>query len=118
MRGSDVENTELYCLRGRCVEESRFNKKDGVSFHKGQFIEKVNNAVVPFLDGGCVIEFLFKDIKLKKWKDFKAGRIGRLLPPHISRIQQKYAFYLQRQALPSIPKYALFNKTVKTIVPV
>ncbi len=108
LRESTVNDTELYCLKGRPVDEATLkNKKTGMFFDKGQFIEKVNHAVVPFLDDGVVFEFLFKDLKIKKWGALKSSRIGRLLPPHINRIQQKYAFYLQRQALPSTPNNAI-----------
>jgi len=48
-----------------------------------------------------------KDMIQPKWSEYKARRIGRLLPPYITRLQQKYAFYLQRQALPAIPEKAM-----------
>jgi len=110
---SSPDDTELYCLKGRFVDESKINKKGGIAFSSGQFLEKINNAVVPFLDKGCIIEFLFKDLKVMKWKSLKADRIGRLLPPHINRIQQRYAFYLQRQALPRTPQIAICNGVIR-----
>lgn len=36
-------------------------------------------------------------------------RIGRLLPPYITRIQQRYSLYMQRQGLPRIPNDAIFE---------
>ena len=42
-----------------------------------------------------------------QWNNIKDNRIGRLLPPYITRVQQKYAHYLQRQGLPRIPKQAI-----------
>ncbi|MFA7446573.1 MAG: hypothetical protein WCY89_11550, partial [Flavobacteriaceae bacterium] len=95
-KGVDVV---LYCLRGRVVTEQKINQKKW----KGNFDEKINQTFIPFIDDGKIIEILFKDIKTKKWNDIKDKRIGRLLPPYITRIQQKYAFYLQRQGLPAIP---------------
>jgi hypothetical protein len=105
--GQDVE---LYCLKGRIVDENRINAEDkeiSIQFKNGCFEEKIAHAYISFIDGGKIVEFLFQDIKIKKWKFIKGNRIGRLLPPYITRLQQKYTFYLQRQALPAIPYKAI-----------
>jgi hypothetical protein len=96
-------DVKLYCLRGRIVDEKKINTKKW----KGNFDEKINNAFISFIDDGKIIEFLFGDIKIKKWNNIKNNRIGRLLPPYITRLQQKYSFYLQRQGLPAIPSKAI-----------
>jgi hypothetical protein len=101
LRTDDINDTELYCLEGNIMKEA--DRKSMFSRKLGQFNEKVNHAIVPFLDGGQVFEFLFKDIKIKKWGDIKDNRIGRLLPPYTNRIQQRYALYMHRQGLPRIP---------------
>lgn len=95
-------NPVLYLLKGRVIDVVSSNKKK-TNFSEGQFIEKINQAIIPFLDDGKVIEFLFKDIKLEKWNSIKSKRIGRLLPPYINRMQQRYALYSQRQGLPRTP---------------
>jgi hypothetical protein len=102
-------NVDLYCLRGRIIDENKINKKqnDSIIFRNGNFEEKITNAYVSFIDDGKIIEFLFRDIKIKKWREIKDNRIGRLLPPYVTRLQQKYAFYLQRQGLPAIPEKAI-----------
>jgi hypothetical protein len=106
-------NPELYCLKGRIIDETKINKKqkDAILFSikdgNGVFEEKINHALVAFIEDGKIIEFLFRDIKVKKWNDIKNSRIGRLLPPYIIRLQQKYSFYLQRQGLPAIPEKAI-----------
>jgi len=109
LRSNNADNVELYCLKGRIFDENKINNEGGNSIIEGQFIEKINNSIVPFLDGGQIIEFLFRDIKPKKWKDLKEKRVGRLLPPYINRIQQRYALYMQRQGLPRIPNAAIFD---------
>lgn len=106
------DKTELYCLKGRIIDENKINKDNGTLFNDGQFIEKINNAIVPFIDNGKIIEFLFRDLKQLKWKDYKEKRIGRLLPPHLTRIQQRYALYLQRQGLPRIPEVVVFRNNI------
>ncbi|WP_446810150.1 hypothetical protein ACH50O_00700 [Methylomonas sp. 2BW1-5-20] len=110
MRGSNINEIELYCLKGRIIEESKINiKQGGVQFSFGQFIEKIDHGIIPFIDDGKIIEFMFRDLKIKKWKDLKNIRCGQLLPPYITRIQQRYALYLQRQGLPSIPERAIIS---------
>jgi len=109
LRSHNPGNVELYCLKGRVLDEKTINREGGNTIVEGQFVEKVNNSIIPFLDGGKIVEFLFRDIKPKKWKDFKDSRIGRVLPPYINRIQQRYALYLQRQGLPRVPDAAIFE---------
>lgn len=92
-------NVDLYCIKGRVLKI----EKDTTTFQDGQYIEKVSQAIVPFIDGGLIIEFFFKDLIIKKWNAMKGLRIGRVLPPYITRIQQRYSLYSQRQGLPRIP---------------
>jgi hypothetical protein len=99
-------NPNLYCLKGRIVNEDKINNgaKDCIIFDKGEFKEKINSTYLACIDDGKIIEFLFQDLFVKKWNEIKHERIGRILPPYITRIQQKYAFYLQRQAVSGLPE--------------
>lgn len=99
---TDRDKIELYCLKGRVVDKSQVNK-NGICFKDGQFIEKINHAIINSLDGNVIVEFLFRDLKIVKWQQFKNFRKGRLLQPYLSRIQQRYALYLHRHGLPRIP---------------
>ncbi|MBI2412895.1 MAG: hypothetical protein HYV24_06775 [Deltaproteobacteria bacterium] len=110
VRSSSLDNVELYCLKGKVITEDDIKSKKGIPFKHGQFIEKVNHAIITFIDDGCILDFSFRDLVIKKWKDLKSKRIGQLLPPHINRIQQRYALYLQRQGLPRTPDIALFGR--------
>jgi hypothetical protein len=99
-------NPKLYCLDGSIIEESKINKKDGYYIIEGQFSEKTANIIIGFIDG-CIIEFKFYDLKIETWNNMKNERVGRILPPYINRIQQKYSSYLERQGLPRIPDKAI-----------
>jgi hypothetical protein len=99
-------NPDLYCLKGRIIDESKINKKGGYQIIEGQFSEKITNAIVGFVDG-CIIEFSFYDLEKILWKKIKNNRIGRILSPYINRIQQKYSSYLERQGSPRIPNDAI-----------
>ena len=101
-------NIDLYCLKGREIKDAG-TRKSKIKINEGHFSEKISHAIVPFIDGGKIIEFHFYDLQIKKWNTLKPNRIGTLLPPHINRIQQKYGLYMQRQGLPRIPLNA-FNK--------
>jgi len=102
-------NPELYCVKGKIINEDFINSNndDEIRFKKGSFIERANKTYAPFLVDGKIIEFTFNDIKIKKWNTIKNDRVGRMLPPYITAIQQKYSFYLQRQGLPAIPEKAI-----------
>jgi hypothetical protein len=102
------KNKDMYLLKGKIVDETTINSEDegGILFDSGEFLEKKNSCYVAFVQGN-ILCFSLRDIELKKWKDIKDHRIGRLLPPYITKIQQKYAAYLQRQGLPSIPEEAI-----------
>ena len=71
------------------------------------FIEKSNKIFLPFIVSGKIIEFSLNEIVIMKWNSLKESRKGRLLPPYITRVQQQYSFYLQRQGLPAIPEKAI-----------
>jgi len=110
IRPDGTSNPELYCLKGCILDEKKINSEDEdnkVSFRNGNFIEKINNTYISFINSGKIIEFLFKDLKIKKWNTVKDKRIGRLLPPYITKVQQRYSSYLQRQGLPAIPEKAI-----------
>lgn len=96
-------NPELYCLKGRVIEESQINAENGIPFKEGEFREKKYQAIVSCIDGGKIIEFSFRSLIIHKWNSIKNNRIGRLLPPYITRIQQLYSLYFQRIGLPRTP---------------
>lgn len=102
------EKKELFLLKGNIVDESKINSDsdDKIIFFQGEFQEKINNCYVAFVDGK-ILCFSLRKISIKKWNEIKNNRQGRLLPPYITKIQQKYSAYIQRQGLPSIPKQAI-----------
>lgn len=109
VRGSSLDKVELYCLKGKIITKKEIKTK-GVSFKDGHFNEKVHHAIISFIDDGHILEFSFRNLIIKKWKELRNKRIGQLLPPYINQIQQRYALFLQRQGLPRIPDVALFGR--------
>ncbi len=102
------EKKELYLLKGTIINETNINRNqsNAIIFDSGAFIEKISSCYIAFIEGK-IIEFKFKKLKIYKWNEIKDKRIGRLLYPYVTKVQQKYSFYLQRQGLPAIPKEAI-----------
>jgi hypothetical protein len=103
---SSCEIVQLYLLKGTKLSDgkarSTFNKKYGL------FPEIDSQSIIFPLHEGNAIVFRFKNLEIKTWAEIKNKRIGRILPPYINRIQQRYALYLQRQGLPRTPSKAVF----------
>ena len=56
---------------------------------------------------GKSVLFRFNKLHVCKYSEVSGRRVGRLLRPHVTRVQQRYAMYMQRQTLPCIPGAAL-----------
>ncbi|MBY5337018.1 hypothetical protein HFO99_24415 [Rhizobium leguminosarum] len=97
------EDLPLYLLQAKVVDgvEERINKEFG-NFND----EKDNETIVFAMIGGKTFSIKYKDMKIKTIKQIRkesGERVGRLLPPFITRVQQRYAAYIQRPGMPRIP---------------
>ena len=104
------ENPLLYCLPGYELIQRENGKIDNISFSQGEYLEKGYHAIVPFINNGKIVEFIFDKFEIRNLTTLSTEqfcRIGRLLPPYITKIQQRFALYLHRQGLPRIPKEAI-----------
>ena len=95
----------LYLLQGSQLSLSK--EKSYFNHEYGHFNELECQAIVFALYNGKSYDFRFKNLKIQPWSEIDDKRIGRLLPPYITRIQQRYAAYLHREGLPRIPSEAL-----------
>jgi hypothetical protein len=103
-RGSTkVDTLELYLLKGDEV------KLSDLSFDReyGLIPEQDNQSIAFPVHEGRAIKFKFKKIYTKKWREVKANRVGRLLPPFLTKLPQKFSSYLQRPGLSRLPGLAL-----------
>lgn len=103
--GGDVGDIDVYCIEGKRLRASDLECK----FHNGQILERVSEAVVFGVHDGNSILFQFNKLRVLKYSEVKAQRIGRLLHPYVTRVQQRYSLYIQRQALPRIPDAAIHD---------
>ena len=102
-RSNDQEDIELYCIKGKRIGASEI--KD--LYDNGHFNERVSESIVFAGHDNKTIKFNFGELHLKKYSQIKNQHVGRLIHPYITRIQQRYSAYLQRQGLPRIPKEAI-----------
>lgn len=105
--GSGHNDIDLYLLKGSPLK----NREEKQKFRKkyGNFEEIDNESIVFNMINGKTFKFAFKGLTVMQWSAIKDKRIGRLLPPYITRMQQRYALYMQRQGLPRIPDAAVLD---------
>jgi len=103
--GADSDQVKLYLLRGSRITNNKVLERCDSKY--GTIRESHAESVIFGLTGGTTVSFQFKDLLMDNWGAWKDDRIGRLLPPFLTRLQQRYAAYLQRPGLPRIPKAAL-----------
>lgn len=85
-----------------------FNKKfikhrNSIFFRKGTFLERNDKVIVGCIAGEQALQFDL-NIRIKNFNDEKDKRIGRILPPYITRIQQKCAQNMVREGIMPMPK--------------
>lgn len=74
------------------------------AFENGHFKETIGCAVVGPLYENAIYRIFFKELKREDYCQWKDKKVGRILPPIINHITERYSLYVQRQALPRIPK--------------
>jgi len=103
--GSLIDEVKLYLLKGSKITGPNLKKAFVKDY--GHFYEQDSQSIIFSITNGKSYDLRFKDLTIETWGQLKDKRIGRLLPPYITRIQQRYALYLQRQGLPRTPPKAI-----------
>lgn len=98
--GRDGE-CKVYLIKGKKLSSS--NQRKFFDTKYGNFKEQQNFVIVGPIEGEF-IRFNFQEMEIKDYEEMKDQRIGRLLPPFITRVTQKYGLYIHRQGLPRLPK--------------
>jgi hypothetical protein len=103
--GSDPDSVKLYLLKGDKLSSGQVTKRHREKY--GSIEEDDSEAVVFAMKDGISVSFQLAELYIETWGDWKALRIGRLLPPFLTRLQQRYSAYLQRPGLTRVPKAAV-----------
>ena len=101
----DSDDVEVYCVQGKKVGPSNLKKR--YQKKTGHFKERVFESVAFAIVDGRSVVFNFRKLRVMKFSEVREERIGRLLHPYLTRVQQRYALYVQRQALPRVPDTAV-----------
>lgn len=99
---------ELYLLYGDALTPNQLEKK--LDLERGLLKDADADVAIFSMYQGRTINFSMKELGKDSWQKLKGQRIGRLLPPYLTRVQQRYAAYLSRPGLPRIPLQALAPK--------
>jgi hypothetical protein len=113
-KGNDkLDNLDLYLLKGsvRTFADLKYDDEYGL------IPEQDNEAIIFPVYEGKALCFKFRKIHTKKFKEIKTKRIGRLLPPFLTRLQQRYSSYLQRPGLSRLPSAAFPAPVPAAIAP-
>lgn len=92
---------KVYLLR--CCKLSE-NKAKTEYYDNGHFKESVDCAIVGPLYKNNYYRINFSAIKVEEVVNCYEKKVGRILPPIINHITERYGLYVQRQALPRIPE--------------
>jgi hypothetical protein len=99
-RGNDTADAlELYLLRGTEIPIGELEPHP----EYGVIPEQDNEAIVFPVFAGKALRFKFRKLYKEKWRLIKSRRIGRLLPPMLTRVQQRYSSYLQHPGQIRLP---------------
>lgn len=78
-----------------------------IKSYQGHLIESPDCAMVGPLYNGKFYRVRFKELYVVQENECRDKKVGRVLPPLITHIAERYGLYIQRQALPRIPKEIL-----------
>ena len=95
---------KAYLLKGDKVTNTKVRER--LSGKYGHMSESDTESVVFGMTGGATVSFQFAELLVEESGGWIACRIGRLLPPYLTRLQQRYAAYLQRPGLSRVPRAA------------
>jgi hypothetical protein len=100
-----LDDIELYLLKGSKLTPGQIGK--AYDDDHGVLKDNDNETMIFSMRDGASVVFNFKELSLKKWGDLKEKRIGRLLPPYLTRLLQRYSAYMQRPGLTRVPSQAI-----------
>lgn len=111
--GSGSDALKLYLLRGSKLSTGQKTEAEDPQF--GLMRERDTHSLVYPMDGDLAVAFQFKEIHVKTWGELKDARIGRLLSPHLTRVQERFAAYMQRPGIGRYPASVFSTPTAQRV---
>ena len=98
----------MYEICGDISQLEEFNRnfskhRNKIFFRKGTILERDDKVIIGCIAGEQAIIFNM-DIEIRYFNEMKDKRIGRVLPPYITKIQQKTAANMVREGVTPLPK--------------
>ena len=104
-RDVSIDETSITLLQADLIPKSEYRtrrqiesveKERSNDYSVSQFIYVLTDSASPY-------RLMFRKWNRTTWGEIKHLRRGRLLDPHITQLQQKFALYFHRQGLPRLP---------------
>ena len=100
--GINIEEIEMTLVRADILPDKEYETKRQ---HKDVLRDYLSSHVLFVLtDSAWPYKVQFKQWTRRTWGALREKRQGRLLEPHITLLQQKFALYFHRQGLPRLPE--------------
>ena len=78
-----------------------------IKHYQGHLVETPDSAMAGPLYKGKFYRINFKELYIVQESECRDKKVGRVLPPVITHVAERYGLYVQRQALPRLPKEIL-----------
>lgn len=100
--------SDLNSKKRKEINNALRNHRENIFFRKGTFIESSNKVVIGCIASEQIIQFEL-DIQIKEFEYIQDYLIGRILPPYITRIQQRCSQHLIREGILPIPQELFYD---------
>ncbi|TPD60968.1 hypothetical protein FJP69_19605 [Stenotrophomonas maltophilia] len=99
-RSSSFDN-QLHLIKGTILSDAKLLEL--AQHEHGNFQETDVESIVFALHDGKTVSFKFKTLFVEKFAKVPGERVGRMLPPFLTRVTQRYAAFSHRSGLPRVP---------------
>jgi hypothetical protein len=98
--GTAIEDVHMTLLKGELLSPSKYSSKT-----KRKELRSPEGSEVTWVlrDDGKPYEIQFKSWQRATWGIHRDRRLGRLLEPYVTLLQQRFALHFHRQGLPRLP---------------
>lgn len=103
--GEVQTDIKAYLLKGSKITNAKVVERFNKAY--GNISESDTESVIFGMRSGTTVSFRFGELLVDASGGWMGHRIGRILPPYLTRLQQRYSAYLQRPGLSRIPIAAL-----------